>query len=318
MLRILPRKKNFRSNGFGRIIPIERKVLATPNTTLREKTSCRRILISPKPIIKEGHRIITRPPSPTCDFAPSMPPPPEPQGGENDPMWKRFDYIGVVCYTGYRNRYEALVKELERVGIRNFHVHWDFPSPYKETLTQHVRMNPQARRSFNIGFNNYNALATAYHLGYNSSLIMEDDVRFLKEVPLLKTIINALPKNYDLAMLDNFDLHNGEFNNFKRTINRWWSRFEFLYSSGCYAMSRKGMYQFIKNYELPFWGKGKLKPNDHYFNIKKMGNDLNLYASIINPAIQFEFTRCNSGSLMEEYYKRLELRGMSKSMYSGM
>lgn len=235
--------------------------------------------------------------------------------------WSRFDYIGAVCFTGYRDRYELLARELERVGIKNCHVNWDFPSPYKEVLLNHVPMTRFNRKKgcFYVGLNNYMAIATAYNLGCNSCLIMEDDIRFLKDYNKIAEIIDSLPSDYDLAMLD----HNKPccitpqdyINTFAKGVNQYWSRFSKLGSSGLYAMSRKGMSRFLALYEAPAKRQGVLYNNDHYFRDNYLGKDANLYAARIPVGIQADFSQKHSKSL-DLYYSIHNAIGAPISLYA--
>lgn len=249
----------------------------------------------------------------------ATPPIPFPRG-ENDEMWKRFDYIGVVCYTGYKDRYIQLVKELDRVGIHDFHAHWDFPSPYKNILMDKVRMVPWNKRGngFFIGLNNYRVLATAYNLGKNSCLVLEDDIRFLKDVKKISEIVKSLSEDYDLAMLDHNDPTRNDKNylsNFSTRVNPYWAAFHQLSSSGFYAMSNRGMKRFLDLYESPVKSKGTLHPNDMYFNSRDFGPDMKLYAACTCPAIQKTYAGCHGESYMVRYNRLHELLGMKQDEY---
>ena len=54
-------------------------------------------------------------------------------------MWAPFDYVGIVCYTGYQDRADLLQDELKRVGLEEkAHFHWDFPSVFRDCLFKHI------------------------------------------------------------------------------------------------------------------------------------------------------------------------------------
>lgn len=235
-------------------------------------------------------------------------------------IWNKFGYVGVVCYTGYKDRFALLQEELKRVGITEYYPHWDFPSPYKEIIkakTPMAEWNKQGTGFF-IGLNNYRAIATAYNLGHERCLIMEDDVRFLKDTAMLEKILADLPSDFDLAMLDHNDPTSNDQTyllNFTSPVTEYWCRFKILSSSGCYAMSRRGMNRFLDLYESPFKRKTLLKANDCYFNENDFGGGMNLYASKICPAMQIAFPGCHGDAYMDRYYRIHEMLGMKREMY---
>ena len=226
-------------------------------------------------------------------------------------LWDRFDYKAIVAFTGYKDRYDSLQVELQRIGMnRNVSTHWDFPTPYSQILLRNVPMTRynSHHSCFNIGMNNYRAIATAYYLGCNNCLIMEDDVRFLKDTKLLEEIVTSIPQDYDLALLDNNkpcgmspDIY---FDIFKNPVAPHWFRFTNLRSTGCYSMSRRCMERYMKLFEAPAFGRSILCNPDGYFRVECLGHDANLY--VANPAIalqkMYPTSHC-SNRKMNEYYE---------------
>lgn len=236
-------------------------------------------------------------------------------------IWDKFEYKGVVCYTGYKDRYALLQKELERVGLTGINPHWDFPNPYNQLLLNTVPMTKfnKNRSCFYIGLNNYRAVATAYHLGCKSCLIMEDDIRFLKDGEKVREIIWSLPEDYDLAMFDNNKpcaLTEQQYCSiFAQKVSPYWSRFTNLRSTGCYAMSRRGMEAWLKWFEAPATHSGVLRNPDGYFRTEYLGADKNLYVANPPAAIQYAFGKMHSPSL-EPYYALHAKIGAKKENYA--
>ena len=66
-------------------------------------------------------------------------------------LWDVFDYIGVVCYTGYVDRVRRLRKELARVGLEDRVVyHWDYPNPFEEKLISSLHFQCEGQRKPSI------------------------------------------------------------------------------------------------------------------------------------------------------------------------
>jgi len=238
-------------------------------------------------------------------------------------IWDKFEYKAVVCFTGYKDRYASLRSEFERVGLTNVHPHWDFPNPYHQVLLKVVPMSRfnRNRSCFNIGLNNYRAIATAYHLGCNNCLIMEDDIRFLKEVGLLSEIVSSLPDDFDLALFDYgkpCSMTNEEWwKTFSENDIRYWCRFNNLRSTGCYAMSRRCMEAYIRVFEAPATGHIALRNPDWYFCDKYLGSNLNLYAAHPSAALQKAFSVMHCKTL-DNYYDLHAQIGDKKENYLGL
>lgn len=239
-----------------------------------------------------------------------------------DNIWDRFDYKGVVCFTGYQERYALVQKEFERVGLTGVVPHWDFPNPYHQRLMSVVPMTKfnKHRSCFFIGLNNYRAVATAYYLGCKNCLIMEDDIRFLKNLDTIEASVRALPDDYDLAMFDHnkpCSLPESEYvGTFSSKVNPYWSRFKNLRSTGCYAMSRRGMETWLRLFEAPAHNGGVLRNPDGYFRTEYLGADKNLYVANPPVGIQYSYGTMHSGSL-DEYYRLHSCIGADRGMYAG-
>ena len=133
--------------------------------------------------------------------------------------------------------------------------------------------------------------------------------------------IVALPQDYDLAMLDK-NWPSLEYMNRERILSRkkndHWIEFDKFFSSGCYAMSRKGMERFLATYEKKGLGTNNiegLKSNDQYFNRESLGYDLNLYAAQPNICCQGYIADCPCPTDLIGYWNRLEGTNMEQKDY---
>lgn len=115
-------------------------------------------------------------------------------------LWKKFDIRILLTYTGY-NRIGDCRKELERVGIEEYDVIYDIDSPLKQIIHKNITTTGHLKNigPFSCCIQHYKALKTAYTLGANSVLIMEDDIRFLKNTDMIRDILTSLPGDYDYA-----------------------------------------------------------------------------------------------------------------------
>lgn len=205
--------------------------------------------------------------------------------------WDRFDFKAVCLFTGYKDRAASIGNELERVGLGDSERLWQFPTPLDSVLIRNVRGGMGLRPGFfNCGMGHYRAIKTAYETGAGHSLIMEDDIRFLKDLDLISEIVDDLPDDYDVALLDAFKSAKMTFDEWrgyqKCKVSKHWCRFSNARSFACYAMSRRGMARWIKLWEDAFRTRGKLYVCDQYMRRDRFGSDMNMYLAYPNVCIQ--------------------------------
>lgn len=122
-------------------------------------------------------------------------------------IWDRFDMVIVLAYTGYQDRIPPLRAELERVGLAGrAELFWSFPSPFDTRFANSIRLHGTIRKpsQFNEVMNHYRAMKTALELGKEHVLILEDDVRFVRDMGLLAAHVGGLPEDYDVAKFEWF------------------------------------------------------------------------------------------------------------------
>ena len=221
---------------------------------------------------------------------------------KND-MWLRFDFVAACLFTGYRQREKPLKTELERVGLGNAMIMWQFPTPFDDALKRFTHGGISLRTGFfNSGMGHYRAIKTAYELGSCHCLIMEDDVRFMKDTDRLSDIIKDLPEDYDIALLDTIKPQKLSIkecvDNIRRNmVSKYWCKFSNMRSFACYSMSRRAMSRWISLWEDAFIRNGqRLRIADQYLNSELIGRDLKLYHAVPNAAIQAPIGKSNSGS----------------------
>jgi len=230
---------------------------------------------------------------------------------ERKSFWSRFDFKAACLFTGYKNRERSLFNELDRVGIDRVNRLWQFPTPFDSILKRATRGKLSMHGGFfNSGMGHYRAIKTAYELGAERSLIMEDDIRFLKDVDLIREIVEDLPDDYDIALLDTFKAQKMSFDEWRdnaknKKVSKYWCRFNNMRSFACYAMSRKGMERWIGQWEGAFSPSGFLRVADQYLKYECLGMDVNMYHAVLNVCIQAPVggTACSgqAGCHIEKY-----------------
>ena len=223
--------------------------------------------------------------------------------------WKLFDRVYLICCHKYNNRLAYIKNELQRVGIDNYFEMMDNPDPFLEFLQPKL---PYRRRfqknTFRCGYNHFRAISDAYFSGLQSVLLVEDDIVFLNDLTVLRNILLALPSDFDIALFDKTYAEGSRDTN----SNYRWGRFDVFRSTGCYALSRKGMERFLHCVRRDLKNKS-LKTIDQYWN-KTDFHGLNRFAVFPNAAIQKAYEECST-VLEQRYYPSLLNHGCNFSEY---
>lgn len=216
--------------------------------------------------------------------------------------WKKyFDHIYCIHYLPYKERYRKCVDELTRVGIResgvfSWKLTWD--TPLFDRLYQVCNAAPSVG-CMKIGFAHYMCIKEAYELGFNHVLILENDNIFLKDVNKIEKILNDLPDDYDICLLDKIPAVSAKYEDaVKNATNESFIDIDkkFYVLANCYALSRKGMEHIIKSQEKT------LAISDTYLRFNNFMPEepgLKRYAAITTIAIQ------NPGFALESENEKL-------------
>jgi hypothetical protein len=120
-------------------------------------------------------------------------------------MWDRFDAVAVLCSTNRLHRQDSIRAELSRVGLAGrVSWFWDFDNPFMVRLAHNIRLASDVRdiSCFRATMNHYRAVKTLLELGHSHVLVLEDDVRFLRDLDALSASLSAMPADYDMAKLE--------------------------------------------------------------------------------------------------------------------
>lgn len=212
--------------------------------------------------------------------------------------WSIFDSIWGLTFTGYPERKAALEKEFKRVGILDsgrFNWRFTFPSIFDNILYDVTKKQLKRNSCINVpvlscAMGHYGCIKTAYELGHNFALFLEDDIRFLKDIGKLADIFGSIPPCGDVI---NFDVlpSSGKWNAeiYDKTVE--WNSYNdnfFSYTNmcgaSCYALSRKAMKAICIRYEQ------MLFPADDYTSgLINLGKDVSFYASKTAACCQVTF-----------------------------
>lgn len=165
---------------------------------------------------------------------------------------KYFDKIYCIHLIEYKERFNEIKNELERVGIDTKSDYFSWKYTTRNKMYQYIYNNPnfpQLNVNYitdaikNCTMAHYEIMCECKAFGYERVLILEDDIRFLKNVDEIETILNNLP-NKDIVLLDkwtfNKDMYRDLITNHK--INDYYAEYDHDFTScACYSLTAKGI-----------------------------------------------------------------------------
>ena len=205
---------------------------------------------------------------------------------------QHFDAIYCLSLADFVRRRNDMHWELKRVGIEDSGIlHWKIT--VRNAFYKYIYKNPDfpvedwwthLQGCMNCTMGHYEIMMECLARGFKRVLIIEDDIRFLKDIGEIETHLRNLPE-YDICMWDkNIPWEKEPFHNAVREskVNDYYIDFTNvkLNSTGCYAVNAKAMEYITASQMILF------NPSDKVLNELQFDDDLKRVASIKNVAIQ--------------------------------
>lgn len=234
---------------------------------------------------------------------------------------KIFDSIWCISFTGYPERKVGMESEFKRIGILDsgiFNWRFTFPTIFDNILFDVTKKQLKHNSCKNVpsmscSLGHYGCIKTAYELGHEFILIMEDDIRFLKDNNKIFDIIDNIPPCADIV---NFDILDSESvipkNGYEkyasdRSYNEYFFEYMNFMGGSCYALSRRAMKSICIRYEQ------MIAPADHYISgTIFLGNDISRYAAKESLCCQLTYGNSVNSTLygknsLHNVYSRINL-----------
>lgn len=216
---------------------------------------------------------------------------------------KYFDKIYIINYIEADKRRENIKNQFDKYFPNDiFEYMHGMPfnkiksmEVYLKELVKPMRYGVGHISGFGCALSHYSAIKSAYELGYNSILLLEDDIIIRDNIDLVFEYLDSIPEDWNyLYFTPCFTKHTinvPDLNLFKTIKSKWINLKEFSVglnfeegtrkpcgwvSSGAYAMDRKAMELYIKIFEhTPIVNSDMLEY--FYHNISQ--SPLNMYTT---------------------------------------
>lgn len=167
------------------------------------------------------------------------------------------DQIYCIHFLPYKNRLEPLKKEFERCDIK-----------VKFVYTNDLGKNPVQQAAEG----HLQCINDAIGNGYKKIIIMEDDIRFLKDIEKFNEYCKNIPENADIVLFDyiiaNLNKAKEKMSKMKDKNNYYFPiGTEAFWNASCYLLSDKAMNHILVNQ------KKKMLPPDHYTTYRAFSVD---------------------------------------------
>lgn len=177
---------------------------------------------------------------------------------------KLFDEIYCIRYVKRGPLSGPIFDEFRRVGIADsnklktvYSVDMPQNTVYYHYMNGYEREEHQLLdRYIHVTMTHYQIIKTAYELGLNSILILEDDIVFLKDVDKINNILNAYSNKLPITLFDYIEIDSRGVQ-----IMPEYHKFNAGLLSSCYALNREGMQYLIYCIEC-----GPIYEIDKYFS----------------------------------------------------
>ena len=174
-----------------------------------------------------------------------------------------FDKIYCLHLAENKERYENIIKQFERLGIKDqVEIWWTCKREISNTIGQMIptlkvdyygdidSLKPEKKIMggvFNCALEHYTIIKQAYLRGFNNILIMEDDIKFIDDIEKIEYMFNSVPNDYDLVKFWTTGMNKERITNnepYKKLSSK--SGKAAMFSNMCYAISRNGMKRYIE------------------------------------------------------------------------
>ena len=178
----------------------------------------------------------------------------------------KFDICYVLNLSSRPDKRKFMETQFNKMGFDNiyennwYHYHYATEFKYNELIADAFNRSGKGKftkpNEYDCARNHYAIVKECYDRGFNSVLIMEDDIKFIKDSKLFIKFIDNIPDDYDVLQFGAFTVDPKVLdilNKFNKNI--YWTTHRYVHTWNCsmYALSRKGMQYYLAFMNKFFW-----------------------------------------------------------------
>ena len=214
-----------------------------------------------------------------------------------------FGHIYVLTLSNRQDRRDLMNAQFDAFDIprpdtdRNIRWFYGTPFPHNKIIADAFNISKKGRftkpNEYDCARNHYAIIKTAYDLGWENVLVIEDDVLFLKDTDVWNTYLYNIPTDFDILQGGGFTADKRIHEYMKSAdecvgSDAYWFKHKNvgLWNASFYALSRKGMEFYLTFMDkICFW-----VADGPMYKAPLSDNLINTYASRIPLTIQADKT----------------------------
>lgn len=183
-----------------------------------------------------------------------------------DILKEKFDICYVLNLSDRQDRRDRMELQFNLMHFEDINesswlrYHYTTKFPYNELIANAFNVSNKGRftkaNEYDCARNHYAIVKECYDRGFNHILIIEDDIKFLKDNKTFINFIDNIPVDYDILQFGGFTTDpraKGILEKYDENI--YWTKHRdvALWNASMYALSRKGMEFYIAFMDKFFW-----------------------------------------------------------------
>lgn len=184
----------------------------------------------------------------------------------NTILQEKFDICYILTLSDREDRRSRMQYQFHKMYLEDidrsdfYHYHYTTKFPYNTLIANAFNESQKGRftkpNEYDCSRNHYSIVKECYDRGFNNILIMEDDLKFLKDNKTFINFIGNIPVDYDILQFGGFTTDpkaKGILEKYNENI--YWTKHKYigLWNASMYALSRKGMEYYIAFMNKFFW-----------------------------------------------------------------
>ena len=180
-------------------------------------------------------------------------------------LLSKFQHIFMLNLSTRKDRRDLMLKQLRDFGLledlytqEELDIRTTVPFlKYNKVMMYVLNQNKLGKltkpNEYDCTHNHYSMIKQAYDQGYEYCLVMEDDIRFLKDHVAWEEFLKNIPEDFDILQFGGFtaDPRIKDY----MDESKWWIKHPGigLWTTSMYALSRKGMEYYLDFIDKFLW-----------------------------------------------------------------
>lgn len=178
---------------------------------------------------------------------------------------EKFELCYVLNLSDRKDRRDNMEYQFKQMGMDDIETsvwlryHYTTKFPYNDLIANAFNKSQRGRftkaNEYDCARNHYSIVKECYDRGFNNILVMEDDIKFLRNGQTFCTYLYNIPNDYDLLQFGGFTTDPNAKNILNESKKSYWVTHNNipLWNASMYALSRRGMEFYIAFMNKFFW-----------------------------------------------------------------